>query len=150
MQTTTQFGVFFVNKPGVLARVIGAIAEAKVNLVALTIVDAQEHGVLRLVSDDPAGLRRVLGKLNLPMHETKVLTVELPNRPGALASILTRLADEHVNIQYAYVTAGASGGKTVGILKVDNLVKAARLLSAKPQRDAKRSTVRARPTRQRG
>ena len=149
MQSTTQFGVFLVNKPGVLAQVIDAIAEAKVNVAALTIVDAQEHGVLRLVSDDVEGLRRVLGTLNLPTHESKVLSVELPNNPGALASVLTRLADEHVNIQYAYVTAGAAGGKTTGILKVDSLVKATRVLSGKPQRVAKRTTVKSRPSRRR-
>ena len=149
MQSTTQFGVFFVNKPGVLAQVIDAIAEAKVNLVALTIVDAQEHGVLRLVSDDSDELRKVLGTLNLPTHETKVLRVDLPNHPGALASILTRLADEHVNIQYAYVTAGGTGGKTTAVLKVDNLVKAGKVLQARPQRDAKRTTVKSRGSRRR-
>ena len=130
MRTTVQHSVFLINKPGVLAQVLEAIAEAKVNILALTIVDAQEHGVLRVVGDNPERLGKVLGQLNLPVHETFVLIVELANRPGALVGVVSRLAKEHVNIEYAYVTAGAPGGKTTGILKVDNLLKAGKLLEA--------------------
>jgi hypothetical protein len=132
MQIVTQFSVFLINKPGVLAQVVGAIAQAKINVVALTIVDAHEHGVLRLVGDNPDPLRQVLRQLNLPMHETAVLSIELPNRPGALAGVVVSLAAEHLNIEYAYVTAGAPGGRTTGILKVDNLPKAQKVLKAKP------------------
>ena len=62
----TQFSVFLVNKPGVLAQVTGALAGAKVNLVAVTLVDSQEHGVLRMVAEKPEAAREVLRKLNLP------------------------------------------------------------------------------------
>jgi hypothetical protein len=130
MAMMTQFSVFLINKPGVLAQVIDAVAQAKINVVALTIVDAQEHGVLRVVGDEPERLRGVLGKLNLPTHENAVLAVELSNRPGALATVLGGLAQQHVNIEYAYVTAGAPGGKTTGILKVDQIDKAQKALAA--------------------
>ena len=144
MQALTQFSVFLVNKPGVLAQVIEAVAEAKINIVALTIVDSQEHGVLRIVGADAEALRNILRSLNLPTTETQVLAAELPNRPGALASALRRLADAHVNINYAYVTSGSPSGKTMGILKVSSLTKAMKLLSATPARDAKRTTVKKR------
>jgi len=142
MRSATQISVFLVNKPGVLAQVVGAIADAKINVVALTIVDSHEHGVLRLVGDDPERLRQVLAQLNLPMHETEVLLIELPNRPGALASVALDLAEAHVNIEYAYVTTGAAGGKTTGIFKVDNLIKAGKALLAKPQRKTRRAPVK--------
>ncbi len=109
---------------------VGAIAEAKVNVMALTVVDAQEHGVLRVVADEPEKLRGVLRKLNLPMHETEVLAVELSNYAGALASVLATLAKEHIDIHYAYVTAGAPGGKTTGILHVNLLGHAVKALQA--------------------
>ena len=142
MTTSIQFSVFLINKPGVLARVIESIAQAKVNLIALTIVDSREHGVLRLVANDPAKLREVLETLNLPVHETQVVTLELANRPGALASAVGRLAENKVNIDYAYVTADAPGGKTTGILKVDHVKKAEKVLDTKLQRDSKRATVK--------
>ena len=123
-----QFSVFLVNKPGVLAQVTTALAEEKVNLLAMTLVDSQEHGVLRMVVEDDAAARAVLTKLNLPMTETEVLCVDLPNRPGALADVATLLGKEHININYAYVTSGAPGGRTTGVFKVADQAKAMRVL----------------------
>src|SRR5258706_15683036 len=87
MQVQTQFSVFLVNKPGVLAQVTRALADSKVNLVAMTLVDSQEHGVLRFVAEDAPKAREVVKKLNLPSTETEVLGMELSNRPGALAVV---------------------------------------------------------------
>jgi hypothetical protein len=84
----------------------------------------------------------VLGKLNLPTHETAVLAVELSNRPGALAGVVRGLAQEHVNIEYAYVTAGAPGGKTTGILKADQPAKAQKTLAAHEKKDKGKSDYR--------
>ena len=126
-----QFSVFLVNKPGVLAQVTGAIAQARVNVLAMTLVDSQEHGVLRVVADDAASARAVLSKLNLPMTETEVLCLDLSNRPGALADVATLLGQHHVNINYAYCTSGAPGGRTTGIFKVADPKKAMHVLKDK-------------------
>ena len=123
-----QFSVFLVNKPGVLAQVTGALAQAKINLIAMTLVDSQEHGVLRMVVENAGEAREVLKKLNLPMTETEVLCVDLPNRPGALADVATLLGKEHININYAYVTSGAPGGRTTGVFKVADQAKALHVL----------------------
>src|SRR6478672_6469290 len=125
----TQFSVFLVNKPGVLAQVTSALATAKVNLVAVTLVDSQEHGVLRMVAEKADQAREVLKKLNLPLTETDVLCVDLPNRAGALADVATLLGKNHININYAYVTSGAPGGRTTGVFKVADQTKAVHLLS---------------------
>jgi hypothetical protein len=130
-RTDTQFSVFLVNKPGVLAQVTKALAEGKVNVVAMTLVDSQEHGVLRVVADDAASARAVLRKLNLPMTETEVLCLDLSNRPGALADVATVLGQNHVNINYAYCTSGAPGGRTTGIFKVADVKKAQHVLRGK-------------------
>jgi hypothetical protein len=125
-----QFSVFLVNKPGVLAQVTRALADSKVNLVAMTLVDSQEHGVLRFVAEDPAKARDVVKKLNLPSTETEVLGMELSNRPGALADVAGLLGENHVNINYAYCTSGAPGGRTTGIFKVADLKKAQQILKS--------------------
>ena len=128
VQTLMQFSVFLVNKPGVLAQVTGALAQAKINLLAMTLVDSQEHGVLRMVIAEADEARNVLKKINLPMTETEVLCVDLPNRPGALADVATLLGKEHININYAYVSSGAPGGRTTGVFKVADQAKALRVL----------------------
>ena len=126
--TQTQFSLSLINKPGVLAQVAGALADEKVNIKALTLVDSQEHGVLRLVADNAGHAQSVLAKLNLPMTQTDVLCLELPNQPGVLADIAGLLGENHINISYAYCTSGAPGGRTTAIFKVADPKKAQQVL----------------------
>ena len=142
----SQYSVFLVNKPGVLAQVTRALANAKVNVIAMTLVDSQEHGVLRVVAANPERAKETLTGLNLPMTQTDVLCVELSNRPGALADVANLLGTNHININYAYCTSGAPGGKTTGIFKVADQNKAMKLLS---EQLAKHREVSIRQTRAR-
>ena len=73
--------MFLVNKPGILSQVCQALADKKINVVALTLMDSVEHGVFRLVAEDAVKARSVLRSLNLPTTETEVLAAEMPNRP---------------------------------------------------------------------
>jgi hypothetical protein len=62
------------------------------------------------------------------MTETEVLCLDLSNRPGALGDVATVLGEHHVNINYAYCTSGAPGGRTTGIFKVADPKKAIHVL----------------------
>jgi len=108
---SSKLSVFFENRPGRLANVLSALAREKVNLTALTVMDSHEHSVLRLVSDDLTKTRQVMKGLSIPFTETDVVVVELRNQPGALAHVCELLAGEHVNIDYAYCSAGGRNGK---------------------------------------
>jgi hypothetical protein len=129
MYIAPQFSVFMVNKPGVLAQVLGEFAKAKINITAITMMDSVEHGVMRVVFAKPDQAREVLAKLNMPCNETDVLCVDLDNKAGALAVVSEKLSKGHVNITYAYCTAGGKGGRTTGVLKVSDVKKAMKLLS---------------------
>jgi len=128
MYVTLQFSIFMVNKPGILANVLGEFARAKVNIVAMTMMDSVEHGVMRVIFAAPKKARDVLLKLNMSFNETEVLCVNLTNKSGALASVAEKLANNHINISYAYCTAGAKGGRTTGVLKVADVKKAMKIL----------------------
>ena len=128
MYIEKQFSIFMVNKPGVLARVLGEFAQVRINIIAMTMMDSMEHGVMRVVFSEPDKARKVLDKLNMPYNETDVLCITLTNESGALASVAEKLAKSHINISYAYCTAGAKGGRTTGILKVADVQKAMKLL----------------------
>ncbi len=137
MNVATQFSIFMVNKPGVLAQVLGEFAQAKINIIAMTMMDSVEHGVMRIIFETPKKAREVLLKLNMPCNETEVLCVELDNKPGALAAVAEKLAKSHINIAYAYCTAGARGGRTTGVLKVADVKKAMRLLEQGRKKNSK-------------
>jgi hypothetical protein len=138
MFVTTQFSVFMVNKPGVLAHILGEFAKVKINITAMTVMDSVEHGVLRVVLDDSEKAEGVLIQANLPFSKTDVLCVILDNRAGALAVVAEKLATNHINISYAYCTAGAKGGRTTGILKVADVKKAMKILQQN-HKDASKS-----------
>jgi len=144
-RSVTQFSVFLVNKPGILSRVCDELADKKVNLTALTLMDSVEHGVFRFVATDEERARLVLKALNLPMTETQVLAAEMPNRPGAMADLCARLNSRHISIKYAYVTSGAAGGRTTGIFKVDNLPKALKVSEKKSSGRKETKVVLTRP-----
>ena len=98
MVEQTQFSVFLVNKPGILAQITTALAKGKVNIIALTLMDSMEHGVLRIVCEQPDEARKVLGKAHDRWTETDVLVMELENRPGSFAKVAEHLADNHINM----------------------------------------------------
>lgn len=136
-RSATQFSVFLVHKPGVPGQVCDALARDRINIVALTMMDSNEHGVLRIVAEDAGKTRTSLKKLNLPMSETEVVLAELPNRPGALADVCSRLDGEHIAINYAYCTGAADNGRSLAVLKVSDLKRAIGALdSRKPKRRA--------------
>jgi hypothetical protein len=148
MYIETQFSVFMVNKPGVLGQLFDKIADAKVNIIALTVMDSVEHGVLRIVATSHEKIRKVLTHLNVQYSESAVLCVNLPNKSGAFADVANKLAHAHINISYAYCTAGARGGRTTSILKVADVKKAMKILESKaPKPSAKKKTVKRSPKR---
>ena len=129
MSRERQFCIFLQNRPGRLAEVCNALAEANINIVALSISDTTDYGVLRLVVDNAAKAERVIRDSRFPFCETDVLVVEIPNRPGAMAEIARRLARAHVNIEYSYVTAPSPDIPTVVILRVSDVRKAQETLA---------------------
>jgi hypothetical protein len=141
MYVATQFSIFMVNKPGVLAQILGEFARAKINVIAMTVMDSVEHGVLRVVFETATNAEAVLSRLNMPYNQTEVLCVNLANRAGAFAAVAEKLAKSHINISYAYCTAGAQGGKTTGVLKVADVKKAMKVLQGEQNKQSKSQPV---------
>jgi hypothetical protein len=128
MKTTTQLSVFLKNEPGVLASICKALAERKINILGMSVSDAIDHAVLRLVVNKPEQAAHLLGDRGMLVLEIDVLQLALPNKPGTLGKIAAKLARSKVNIDYAYA-AGASGvSRSTIFMKVSDPRKAARVL----------------------
>jgi len=130
VKTQIQFSVYLINKPGVLGSVTGALAGAGVNIGALALMDAGEHGALRLVTDDAEKARQVLTETHDRWTEAEVLTTTVENRPGAFARIAQALADAGVNITYTYLSGGPVGGPTQAVFKVQQMDEARAAIEA--------------------
>ena len=129
METAKQISVFLENKPGRLAHILSVLAQEKVNITAMAVMDSHEQSVLRIVTTDSGKAAQVLKAMGMRFSEADVLSVELRHQIGALANVCNLLGTNHINIEYCYCSAGGKNGKTVGIFKVNNTDKAARMLN---------------------
>ena len=127
MQVAEQLSIFLENKPGVLARVCHALAEAGVNLRAMCVSDTVDHAVVRLIPDDSPKARDVLEKGGALVVETDVLCVPVQDRPGILAGMAEKMSTADVNIEYAYGSTD-SDGKGMLVLRVSDLEVARKAL----------------------
>jgi hypothetical protein len=128
VETATQLAVFLANRPGALARVCEALANAEINIYALATSDTVDHTVVRMVVSDPTKALMLLGEAGVLALETEVLTIETMSQPGVLAKIAERLAKAEVNIEYAYLAGGRGTEKGLIILRPSDVEKARRVL----------------------
>src|SRR5687767_325195 len=99
----TEFVVRMDNRPGHLAALTEALADAGVNIEALAAFGLDGEGVVRLIVDDATAARRTLREAGLSAEEHQVLTAFLPHSPGQLAAVARSLADSDINIEAVYV-----------------------------------------------
>jgi len=122
--TAVQISVFLENKSGRLAELTSALAEASINIRALSLAETIDYGVLRLIVDKPAAARKALSEAGFTVTETEVVAVEMPDRPGGLAGIVDLVTQSGLNIEYLYAFVGQRGENAVVIFRIDD-VKAA-------------------------
>lgn len=142
MEFVHEMTAYLENKPGRLAKICSALADKKINIRALTVMDRAERSVLRFVTDDVEPTKRVMTSLGTEFSTTEVLAVQMDNKPGTLARLLERLAEEHINIEYAYASSDASPGKTLGIFHTSNPKRALQVLTDSASNGVDRSSGR--------
>ena len=128
LEISKQLSVFLANKPGTLAEVCEALAEADVNIFALTISDTADHSVVRMVVSDTEKALQLFEERGVLVVEGKVLVIENTNKPGALAKIAARLAKTKINNEYAYLATIPGAKSGLLILRVEDTKRALKVL----------------------
>jgi len=129
--TTVQISVFLENKSGRLAEVTRTLAEAGVNIRALSLAETIDYGVLRLIVDKPTAAKDALTRVGFTVSETEVIAVEMPDRPGGLAEVVDMLTRGGLNIEYLYAFVGQRGQNAVVIIRIDTVPEALAALQAR-------------------
>lgn len=129
MRIVEQLAIFIANQPGTLAAVCDALAEERVNIYGLTISDTVDHAVVRMVVSDTRKAMAIFEARGTLVVENDVLMIENINRPGGLSDIARRLAQQKINIEYAYLASMPSAKKGLLILRVTDTKKALKVLS---------------------
>jgi hypothetical protein len=132
MRIAKQLSVRLANKPGRLAAMLGALNKSKVTFHALVVMDSGDRGTIRFVPDDFHAATEVLDAVSIRYDDTDVLLVEVPHQQGAFRKVCERLAEYHLNIDYAYSSFGGEQSTKAGVvavIKVNDLAKAQKVLS---------------------
>lgn len=129
-----QISIFIENKSGRLAEVAQTLGEAGVNILALSLADTSDFGILRLIVDKTDVAKTTLKEKGFTVSKTEVVAVEVPDRPLGLYGILTVLDKAGVNVEYMYAFVERCGGNAVIIFRFDNIEEAIRVLTANGQK----------------
>ena len=122
MTTIRQLSIFLENKSGRLQEVLEALGNEKINITALTIANTSEYGILRLIVSDPENGYKLLKTRGYSVNLTDVISLSVSHEPGSLSTMLKKISDENLSIEYMY--AFSLGEKAIIVLRTDNRPKA--------------------------
>ncbi|MFQ3573951.1 MAG: ACT domain-containing protein [Thermodesulfovibrionales bacterium] len=123
-----QISIFLENKKGHLLEVVETLANAGVNLRALSIADTSEFGILRIIVPDPDLAKKALKKGGFTFNENDVIAVGVSDKPGGLASALKVLSENGINVEYLYAFVTKSEERAVVVFKTEDLDKSIKVL----------------------
>lgn len=118
--TIRQFTVFLENRVGQLLEVVRRFEGSQVRIVAISIHDSTECAFVRFLLSHPEQGREILERAGLPMIESDLIGIELPDGPQPLLQVCTALLQAEVNIVQAYPLIIRPHGKPAVALMVDN------------------------------
>ncbi len=122
-----QLSVFVENKPGKLLEIVKTLADADINIRAMSIADTKDFGILRLIVSDTEKAKSILSD-ECVVTVTAVIAAEMSDKAGALSTILDAFGKANINIEYMYAfTASTTLGAYV-VIRVDNNEAAEKVL----------------------
>jgi hypothetical protein len=122
MNTIRQLSIFLENKSGRLQEVLDVLGNENINIVALTIADTSEYGILRLIVTDPENGYKLLKARGFSVNLTDVLSLSVSHKAGSLSKVLKKFSEENLSVEYMY--AFSLGEKAMIVLRTDNRGKA--------------------------
>jgi len=128
--TIKQISIFLENRPGQLAGICRALAQAKINIATLSLADTADFGIVRMIVDDHVKGVEVLTAAGYAVRETDVVMVTVQDRPGGMAELMEKFDRADVDIEYSYAYALGQGEKAVLVFRFKDNAKAEAALAA--------------------
>jgi hypothetical protein len=127
-----QLSLFLENRPGQVKVPCRILAQAGINILALSLADTEQFGILRLIVTDWEKGKAALEKAGCIVTLTDVLAVDVEDRPGGLADALDIIDKAGLGVEYMYAfTAGARGQKAALIFRFEDPDAAIKAIEAR-------------------
>ena len=115
-----QISVFLENRTGQLAEITALLADAHVDIRAISIAETADYGLARMIVDDSHKASAILLEHGDIISKTPVWAVEVPDRPGGLAEVLGVLAEHHVDVEYMYSLFTHKEGNAYMVMRISD------------------------------
>ncbi len=125
-----QLSVFIENKDGRLAEITAIIANAGIDIRAISISDTTDFGILRLIVDKPEFAEKALKEAGLTVSLSDVIAVGIPDKKGGIAETLAAIADKDVSVEYMYEYIVPNSDHAYFIIRVADNEKAVAALQS--------------------
>lgn len=123
-----QISVFLENTKGSLSRLTRLLSKGGIDLIALSIADTENYGIMRcIVSDTEKGIK-IMREAGYVARLTDVLAVSVPDQPGGLAGVLALLNAADVSVEYLYSFVRNSGTNALVIFRLNDNERGMRVL----------------------
>ncbi len=120
-----QVSVFIENRAGRLADLLDILAKNKVNLIALSLADTAEYGMMRMVVSNPELAIQALKDEGMSAMLTDVICIRVDHAAGSLNQAIKNIITQ-VGIEYMY--AFSTGNQALNVIKFSEPEKAAELI----------------------
>jgi len=97
-----QVSVFAENKPGKIERLTEVLKAGDINIRAVTISDAGDYGIIKLLLDNPEAGCVLLKERGIPATLKEIIAVRVDDRVGGLHDVAAALSGNGINVQDAY------------------------------------------------
>ena len=124
-----QFNVFLENRVGALLNVVRRFETTDIRIVSLTVNDLADCAIIRIVLSDPERALEIFQQAKLPVTESDLLVVHLPEGARSIPQICKALLAAEINIDYAYTLLVGASGQPAFALHVDAHETAVQILS---------------------
>lgn len=115
-----QISLFLENKPGHLNAICRTLAEAKINILTLSLADTMQFGIVRLIVTEWERAKTILEKAGYVVNLREVVAVTVADRPGGMAELLDVIGKSGVNIEYMYAFTFHHGQEAVLVFRFDD------------------------------
>jgi hypothetical protein len=123
-----QISVFLENTTGRMGDVTRVLAEADINIRAISIADTADFGILRLIVNKHETAVKALNDAGFTTRLSDVAAIEIDDVPGSLAKIMELFQKSKVNIDYLYASLESKIGKAVVIFKMEDHEKGLQII----------------------
>ena len=123
-----QISVFLENHPGALREMTELLGKGGVDLLALSVADTQNFGIIRIIvsSEQTDAALLALRDSGYIAKMNHVICAEVPDRPLGLCELLSLIEKAGLSVEYMYSFLRASkGGEAHMILRLNDGAKAA-------------------------